>query len=426
MNKTTKRTVSAWLVRALSMTLAVVCLALVLINTTAIPAQALTQSELEQQLAEYEKKLAEDKAALARLKEKTASAAAVQKNLKSQIATLQSQIALLAEDISNLQNTIGETEQTIAETEADIEAQQADINARWGDFKDRMAAMQELHDGGNIAMLSGISNLYQLLTFSEVMQDISSQDTAILDDMKARKKALQDTKDALEATKAELEQQLADLESKKQVMNVKQTELGEDLKQANLDLATAQEAQAQAQAVVDSDQMNYDALNAQIQDMIRQSSGDYSDLAFDGSFICPLKSYTRISSTFGYRTLNGVTKLHPGIDYAAPAGRKIYAAASGYVTYAGWNSGGYGYYVLIYHGQMNDGNTYSTLYAHMLQSPSVSPNQWVNQGDLIGYVGSTGNSTGNHLHLEVWQGSSASNSIANKATRVNPAYYIPA
>ena len=50
----------------------------------------------------------------------------------------------------------------------------------------------------------------------------------------------------------------------------------------------------------------------------------------------------------------------------------------------------------------------------------------MNQGDLIGYVGSTGNSTGNHLHLEVWQGSSASNSIANKATRVNPAYYIPA
>ena len=98
-----------------------------------------------------------------------------------------------------------------------------------------------------------------------------------------------------------------------------------------------------------------------------------------------------------------MNKLHAGIDFAAAGGTPIYAAASGYVQVAGWSTGGYGNYVIIYHGKMSDGNTYSTLYAHM-RSVATSAGKYVKQGELIGYVGTTGNSTGNHLHLEVWKG----------------------
>ena len=108
---------------------------------------------------------------------------------------------------------------------------------------------------------------------------------------------------------------------------------------------------------------------------------------------------------------------HAGIDFAAAGGTPIYAAASGYVQVAGWSTGGYGNYVIIYHGKMSDGNTYSTLYAHM-RSVATSAGKYVKQGELIGYVGTTGNSTGNHLHLEVWKGGS-------KANAVNPRSYIP-
>ena len=90
---------------------------------------------------------------------------------------------------------------------------------------------------------------------------------------------------------------------------------------------------------------------------------------------------------------------------------------SGYVQVAGWSTGGYGNYVIIYHGKMSDGNTYSTLYAHM-RSVATSAGKYVKQGELIGYVGTTGNSTGNHLHLEVWKGGS-------KANAVNPRSCIP-
>ena len=182
--------------------------------------------------------------------------------------------------------------------------------------------------------------------------------------------------------------------------------------------SAAKKAQAAAQAAIESDELNYEAVKSQIQKLIAQAASSQPQLSFTG-FICPLKRYSRISSEYGWRKnpVSGVNKLHAGIDLAAGGGTPIYAAASGYVQVAGWSSGGYGNYVIIYHGKMSDGNTYSTLYGHM-QSVATSAGKYVKQGELIGYVGSTGNSTGNHLHLEVWKGGS-------KANAVNPRGYIP-
>ena len=119
--------------------------------------------------------------------------------------------------------------------------------------------------------------------------------------------------------------------------------------------------------------------------MIAAASASKPQLSFSG-FACPLKSYSRISSEYGWRKnpVSGVNKLHAGTDFAAAGGTPIYAAASGYVQVAGWSTGG----------------------------------KYVKQGELIGYVGTTGNSTGNHLHLEVWKGGS-------KANAVNPRSCIP-
>ncbi len=419
----TKRFTARFL-RGTAMLLATASVMLCL-SGTVMPAQAATQVELQQQLADYEKKLQEDKAALASMQDNTAAAKAKKKNLEGQISTVKSQIAVLAESISQIQNDIGEKEQEITAKQGEIDEKQADIDSQWSDFKNRVAAMQEMRDGGTMAMLSTVDNLYQLLTFPDVLQDISNKDTEILNDMKTQKEELQQAKQDLEDAKAALEAQQESLQSQQATMKSKQSELSSDLTQAGVALDDAKADEAAAQALLDSDQMNYEAVYSQIQQLVMGATGSYSDLAFDGSFICPLASYTRISSYYGYRTLGGVTKLHPGVDYAAPAGTPIRAVASGYVTASGWNSGGYGNYVLIYHGKMNDGNSYSSLYGHMLQTPSVAVGQYVNQGDIIGYVGSSGSSTGNHLHLEIWQGSTASNSVANKATRVNPLSYVP-
>lgn len=409
--------------RTASVALAAVCLTVCL--SSALPARATTAQDLQQQLAEYEQKLQDDKQKLQEMQQNTADAEAKKQNLENQITTIKTQIAILAKSISEVEASISQQETLIAAKETDIAAKQADIETQRSAFKARLAAMQELHDRGTLALLASVDNLYELLTFPEVLQDISNKDTEIMDGMKQQKADLEAAKQELEDTKAQMEAQQQELESEQQQMDTKKSQLTDALQQAGLDVADAQAAEDAAQAALDSDQMNYEAVYAAIQDLVQQAEGSYSDLQFDGSFICPLKSYKYISSRFGYRTINGETKLHPGLDFSADAGTPILAAAGGYVTAAGWNSGGYGYYVIVYHGTMNDGNTYSTLYAHMVGAPSVSVGQYVSQGTVLGGVGNTGNSYGNHLHLEVWQGSTAANNIANKATRVDPILYIP-
>lgn len=117
----------------------------------------------------------------------------------------------------------------------------------------------------------------------------------------------------------------------------------------------------------------------------------------------PISNFT-ITTYFGRRGV--FQRFHTGIDLAAPIGTPIYAARAGQVDTAGWSRYGYGLHVIINHGGAQE-----TLYAHMSRIV-VRPGQWVDRGDLIGYVGSTGWSTGPHLHFEVRVGGAARNPLA--------------
>lgn len=402
--------------RAASLFLAAACL---LLSVSVYPATAATSmSSLQNKLDKLSQSIVQHKKELSNAKKKEQAAKALESELKEKVTVVQSQISVLKGQIAEVQNSIGLKEQEIAVKEQQITEKEAEIADQWGDFKQHMAAMQELRDGGSVAMLSAVNDLYELLTFNEVMQDISIKDTEILDNMKNAKEALEGDKLTLESQRSELQSKKADLDAQNSQMRAKQNELNSSVAAAQMSAAEAQQTQKDAQAAIESDEMNYEAVKKQIQKMIAAAAASKPTLSFTG-FICPLKSYSRISSEYGWRKnpVTGVNKLHAGTDFAAPGGTPIYAAASGYVQVAGWSSGGYGNYVIIYHGKMSDGNQYSTLYGHM-RSVATSAGKYVQQGEIIGYVGSTGNSTGNHLHLEVWKGGS-------KANAVNPRGYIP-
>ena len=402
--------------RAASLFLAAACL---LLSVSVYPATAATSmSSLQNKLDKLSQSIVQHKKELSNAKKKEQAAKALESELKEKVTVVQSQISVLKGQIAEVQNSIGLKEQEIAAKEQQITEKEAEIADQWGDFKQHMAAMQELRDGGSVAMLSAVNDLYELLTFNEVMQDISIKDTEILDNMKNAKEALESDKLTLESQRSELQSKKADLDAQNSQMRAKQNELNSSVAAAQMSAAEAQQAQKDAQAAIESDEMNYEAVKKQIQKMIAAAAASKPTLSFTG-FICPLKSYSRISSEYGWRKnpVTGVNKLHAGTDFAAPGGTPIYATASGYVQVAGWSSGGYGNYVIIYHGKMSDGNQYSTLYGHM-RSVATSAGKYVQQGEVIGYVGSTGNSTGNHLHLEVWKGGS-------KANAVNPRGYIP-
>ena len=410
------------LVRAVSLCLACACLLTAMAVYPAASAAASSSSSsmsaLQNKLDKLSESIKQHQQELSDAKKKEAAANKLEAELKEKVAVLQDQITVLGGQIASVQNSIGQTEQQISDKETEIAQKETEIEAQWDAFKKHMSAMQELRDGGSVAMLSSVKDLYELLTFNEVMQDISVKDTEIMDNMKDAKQVLEDDKTELEAQRADLKSQKADLDSQNAQMKAKQTELTNSISDAKLSAAEAQQAQKDAQAAIESDELNYQAVKKEIQKLIAAAAAAKPQLSFTG-FMCPLKSYSRVSSEYGWRKnpVTGVNRLHAGMDFAAASGTPIYAAASGYVQVAGWSSGGYGNYVIIYHGKMSDGNTYSTLYGHM-KSVATSAGKYVKQGELIGYVGTTGNSTGNHLHLEVWQG-------GNKANAVNPRNYIP-
>ena len=127
------------------------------------------------------------------------------------------------------------------------------------------------------------------------------------------------------------------------------------------------------------------------------------------TWIVPI-NYTYLASPYGMRIhpLEGIWKMHNGVDLAAPQGTPIYASRSGTVSAATYDSSS-GYYV-----QINHGDGYRSIYMHMTHYV-VGYGQYVSQGQVIGYCGSTGLSTGSHLHF----------GISKNGSYVNPAYYIP-
>ena len=352
-------------------------------------------SDLRQKLQEQQAELEKVNQQLKETQSTKADAQALKQQLEQQKSLLLGQIANLTEQIGKLDNDIVNKQDEIAQKQQEVDQKQAEYDQRWEDFKGRMKAMQRLNDGGSIALLSSATNLYQLLTFATTLEQIVSKDEQICQQLEDEHTQLEQQKAELEQAKAELEATKADYESQKAALDSKTSELAQNISQTNASISEAEaeeqalkEAQIEANKRVDEAAKELDAaLNA-----ANQAYGNAS-IQCSLDFGRPLATYKYVSCYFGG---NG----HRGTDYAAPGGTSIYAVTGGVVTAAAYHYS-WGYYVQVYHGKDDKGNSYSTLYAHMNSAPIVSVGDSVSKGQTLGYVGSTGNSTGNHLHLEM-------------------------
>lgn len=365
------------------------------LSTVMTPLAAASVSDLRQKLQEQQAALEKVNQQLKEAQSDKADAQSLKTQLEQQKSLLLSQIGTLTEQIGGLDNEIVNKQDEINQKQQEVDQKQAEYDQRWADFKDRMRAMQRLNDGGSIALLSSATNLYQLLTFATTLEQIVSKDEEICQQLEDEHTQLEQQRAELEQAKADLEAKKADYEAQKAALNSKTSELAENISQTDESISKAEaeeqalkEAQIEANKKVDEAAKELDAaLNA-----ANQAYGNASiqcSLDFDR----PLATYKYISCYFGG---NG----HRGTDYAAPGGTEIYAVSGGVVTAAAYHYS-WGYYVQVYHGKDDNGNSYSTLYAHMNSAPIVSVGQNVSKGQTLGYVGSTGNSTGNHLHLEM-------------------------
>ena len=365
------------------------------LSTVMTPLAAASVSDLRQKLQEQQAALEKVNQQLKETQSDKADAQAIKTQLEQQKSLLLSQIGTLTEQIGGLDNEIVNKQDEINQKQQEVDQKQAEYDQRWADFKDRMRAMQRLNDGGSIALLSSATNLYQLLTFATPLEQIVSKDEEICQQLEDEHTQLEQQRAELEQAKADLEAKKADYEAQKAALNSKTSELAENISQTDESISKAEaeeqalkEAQIEANKKVDEAAKELDAaLNA-----ANQAYGNAS-IQCSLDFGRPLATYKYVSCYFGG---NG----HRGTDYAAPGGTEIYAVSGGVVTAAAYHYS-WGYYVQVYHGKDDNGNSYSTLYAHMNSAPIVSVGQSVSKGQTLGYVGSTGNSTGNHLHLEM-------------------------
>ena len=376
------------------------------------------KGELTQKQTETRQEYEAAQSALAALQAQQAQTESEIQSLNGQAAELAGQIEAVTAAVQQAQTELDARLSDAEAARAARDAKQAEYEARLAVCKEQLRAMQRLDGGGGIWLLSQAKSLYQLLTFDTVLRQMNAKNSAVLAELDAEAAALEQARAEADTAVQQAAEAKAALESQQAALSATQSELEAALLAANSAL-TQQQAAAQARAAVtDAAKKAYEDATAALDAYVREQSRRYTtaDLHLTSlAFRCPLDSYGRITTQFAEPDPWGIP--HRGTDFAAPGGTPIYAVADGVVS-AARTMNSYGNCVQVSHGTADDGHRYDSLYAHM-SSITVAEGTAVQKGDLLGYVGNTGNvygaGGGYHLHLE----------LRVDGARVNPLGYVP-
>ncbi len=324
------------------------------------------------------------------------------------------QIALLHDQILNINEQLRIYSQMIADTQERLD--EANLKLEWlnRQYKERIRAMEENGEITYWQVIFQSSSFTDMLDRMNMVDEIAAADTQRLADLQVASANVAENQRILSEEMLDLQDTREQLESSEEMLKVKRTESDDILRELI-------SQQSEFQALLDESEALQSDLMTEIAEKQRElQAAQYKEelvkMALKGenppsnaTWIEPVSGYT-ISSPFGYRKspTAGASTNHKGVDMACPSGTPIYATRAGTVTVASYQAGGAGYYVSINHG---DG--FASIYMHMTRYV-VSKGQSVTQGQLIGYVGSTGISTGPHLHFGVSYG----------GTYVNPMAYL--
>lgn len=349
-------------------------------------------SQLQQKQSQLKKQQQETAAKLKQLKADKAKQQEYKSTLDTQVSNVQSQIDTLNDQVAALDADIRQKESQISE-------KQKNIDSNVEQLKQRVRAIYLLGESSQIEMVLGAQNVTDFLDKTELVRSISQHDSKIIGQLKTDMAAIKTQKEQIEQSRASAAQAKKDLDVKNQELSGLLTEssrvlseLSANVVETNSENNKLAAERKKVDAQVDQWYKDYYASLAKDKDKNKnnQASGGYVS---KGQFTWPVPGYTRLSAGWG----DG--RGHKGIDIAGSGiyGKPIVAADSGKVILAvqsGWG-GGYGLCAYIDHG-----GGYSTRYGHMSKI-IVSTGDVVKKGQTIGYVGSTGDSTGPHLHFEI-------------------------
>lgn len=317
-----------------------------------------------------------------------------QGDVEEKVAELNQQLINISARITELENELAEKSQDILDTQAELEVAKQQENQQYEDMKTRIQFMYENGQDTYLETLLSARDIGEFLNAAEYISQIQSYDREKLTEY-------EQTVENIANMEAQLETEYAELEALKATVESDKETVAELMRQKEIELADIADDIGEAQSEAD-----YYAAEIQAQEELiaaikraeaeKAAAGVVDNPYSGGAFVWPCPSSTRVTSDYGTRVspTSGASSNHKGIDIGAAGGADIVAAADGTVKAATYSSAA-GNYVMIDHG----GGLY-TVYMHA-SALCVSPGQTVSAGQVIAKVGSTGISTGNHLHFGV-------------------------
>ncbi len=395
---------------------------------------AASSSEIKKQIAELKNQKKELESQMKDVQNQVDENEDEISNLVNQKNAIDQEIFLLYEQIENINQQLSAYALLIADKQGELDDARTHLDALTAKNKERIRAMEEDGEISYWSVLFKASDFSDLLDRLSMVQEIAAADHRRLQEMNAAAEEVATAQTALSAEKEELEVVRAEMDAAQVVLDEKRAEadaLLVELVDKGYELeALYAEMEAEEESVLDEIAQKEKEYNeAKRQEWIQymstyvtqapatqpgssggtsSSGGSSGGSVSSGGWLRPC-AYSCVSSPFGNRDAPtaGASTNHQGVDLAAPEGTPIYASRTGVVTVATYGKSA-GYYVTINHG---DG--FSSVYMHMTRY-TVSKGQAVSAGQVIGYVGSTGVSTGPHLHF----------GISYNGKYVNPAHYV--
>lgn len=350
-----------------------------------------------------------------------------QQQIRNQMTAIQKEVEELNSKISNYENEILDLKDQIEDTEKNIENAQKELDETQKKLEEKQEILErrivtsyKMGDTTYLDVLLNSDSLTSFLSSYYFIERMADQDNKLIEAITETKNQIEESKKVLEDSKIKLEDAKKSQELKKDSLNVikdeknqKVGELKEDDKELQTKIEQMQAEDARIRAAIRKAEQEEEERRKAEQNNNKGNSGSTSPSVKPGGYIYPVPSaYTKITTGLYYS--NG--SYHGAVDFGSGGigGQPVYAVKAGTVVLTQRLTTSYGHYVLINH---HDG-TY-TLYAHGQEgSICVSDGQKVSQGQQIMRVGSTGNSSGNHLHFEVRLAPGGYNN------RVNPMNYL--
>lgn len=403
---------------------AVMVLSLILSILPVRAAAAKSSSEIQEQINALEEQHAVYEAEMQELQDKINQNKANMADVVTEKSYIDQQVSLLMSKISVINEQVDAYNVLIADKQEELDVAQAKLANLNEKNKERIRAMEEEGNLSYWSVLFKASSFADFLDRLNMIEEIAASDSRRIKEMSEAaeevalaKQTLADKKTNLEATKVELDAAYAELEAKRAESEALLAELVSEAHRLDNDffdyeLKTEELLAELGQAQLDFEDAKYQEWLA-TSETTRPSYSGGSDEGYSGppsssGWIIPC-SYIYLSSAYGWREppTEGASSFHGGVDLAGDEGTPIYATRSGYVYRTGYTEYN-GYYVGVDHG---DG--FASAYLHLTHY-IVSVGEYVSQGQVIGYMGSTGVSTGPHLHFTVYY----------DGNTVNPAEYI--